>query len=64
MLREYMTKGDVGRVAGVHPQTVHGWMERGQIRPAATTVGAGIKLFDPKQVEQYLKQRAKQAARK
>lgn len=63
MLKHYLTKGDVSKVANVSPQTVNNWMEDGRITPVGVT-GIGIKLFDPKRVERYLSQRAKAAARK
>ncbi len=61
MLKHYLTKGDVSKVANVTAQTVNNWIEDGRITPVGVT-GFGIKLFDPKRVERYL-QRRKQTAK-
>ncbi len=61
MLKQYLTKGDVSKLAGVQAQTVHHWMEDGKLTPVGVT-GFGIKLFSPKQVERFLHRR-KQATK-
>ncbi len=61
-VKRLLTKGDVAKIGGVTPLTVHNWMVRGWIQPDAVTV-KGIKLFDPRRVEHYLAQRRKRGLR-
>jgi DNA-binding transcriptional MerR regulator len=52
----YLLVGDVARRADRSAAAVNLWVKNGDLKPSATTPG-GVRLFDERQVEEFLRRR-------
>jgi len=60
-MKQYLESADVGRQAGLVTASVRAAVASGRLRVAATTL-RGTRLFDPKEVEQFLRARRENGA--
>jgi hypothetical protein len=55
-MTEFFTKGDIAKKAHMTGQGVSAAVQRGELQPAARTVG-GIALFNREQAEKFVESR-------